>query len=266
MRSYGRLGRIGAKFISARHYPVTWGGVWKPTPVVAWPLFRDIRRYSTAETRTEGAEGAQTEGSTPTDTTENQESEEPKTAEEEQPKQDTPSAEDLSPEELLAEYRSLKESHGKLEEEAKDLKSKLAYALAEIENVRKISRKDITNAREFALKGFGKDLLDVVDNCERALDIFPEECKEKGHQMSGIYTGLEMTANVMFKVLEKHGLSKMPIEPKETTFDPNMHDALFQQPVEGLDSGIIFATVKTGWTINGRVLRAAQVGVSSDAE
>lgn len=144
------------------------------------------------------------------------------------------------------------------------MKNKLAYALADIDNVRKISRKDVSNAREFALKDFGKDLLDVADNCERALSIFPEEAKVKGHPMAGIYVGLEMTAKVLLKVFEKHGLSRIQIEPKETVFDPNLHDALFQQPVEGLQAGIIFAQVKSGWTINGRVLRAAQVGVSSD--
>jgi molecular chaperone GrpE len=173
---------------------------------------------------------------------------------------------DLPHEQLLAEYLRVKELHTKAEEDAKAIKGRLAYALADIDNVRKISRKDVSNAREFALKDFGKDLLDVMDNCERALSIFPEECKAKGHAMSGIFVGLEMTANAMTKVFNKHGLVAIPVEPGETAFDPNLHDAIFQQPVPGLAPGIVFSVVKRGWTINGRVLRAAQVGVTSEEE
>uniref|UniRef100_A0A7S4GFL7 GrpE protein homolog n=1 Tax=Eutreptiella gymnastica TaxID=73025 RepID=A0A7S4GFL7_9EUGL len=268
-------GRAGAKLLTSTVPRTQWRGLWTMrsavnsfhVPMQSSPAAL-LRPFSTAtpppeEGNPDAKANPEVEQQEPKDNAEPQ----PEKGEEEvEAEEKTASEEDLSHEELLAEFRKLKEAKGEADEEVKSLKNKLAYALADIDNVRKISKKDVANAREFALKGFGKDLLDVIDNCERALGIFPEECKEKGHQMSGIYTGIEMTSNVMMKVFDKHGLCKIDIVPKETAFDPNLHDALFQQPVEGLDAGVVFSVVKNGWTINGRVLRAAQVGVSSDPE
>jgi len=150
------------------------------------------------------------------------------------------------------------------QEECKTIKSKLAYALADIDNVRKIAKKDVSNAREYAIKEFAKDLLDVADSLERGLGIFPAEAKEKTHALYGIREGIEMTSSVLNKAFEKHGVSRIPVVPKETEFDPNFHNALFHQPVPNVPGGIVCALLKTGYMIKNRVLRPAEVGVAAE--
>jgi molecular chaperone GrpE len=150
--------------------------------------------------------------------------------------------------------------------ESKKYKNELAYALADIDNVRKIAKKDVSNAREYALKEFSKDLLDVSDTLDRALSIFPAEAKKDGHPSNSIFIGIEMTVSAMRKVMEKHGITRMEIFTNETEFDPNFHMAIYQQPVPNMASGIIINEVKPGFMIKNRVLRPANVGVSSDAE
>lgn len=253
-------GRIGARLLS--------GAIRHTVRSAAQPLLRvNGNRFQVPTVRCFATPPGSEQPTEEKPKEETKEAEEPKAEETEEPAgNDEVSPDSWTQEELLAEYKKLKEAHDGAAEEINKLKNQLAYSLADIENVRKIAKKDMDNARDFALKGFAKDLLEVVDNCDRALSIFPEEAKVKGHEMAGIYVGLEMTQNVMIKGLEKHGLVKMETIPNETVFDPNLHDALFQQPVEGLEAGIIFSIVKSGWTINGRVLRAAQVGVSADPE
>jgi molecular chaperone GrpE len=150
------------------------------------------------------------------------------------------------------------------QEECKSIKSKLAYALADIDNVRKIAKKDVSNAREYAIKEFAKDLLDVADSLERGLGIFPAESKEKSHALYGIREGIEMTSSIFNKVFEKHGVTRIPVVPKETEFDPNFHNALFHQPVPNVHGGIVCALLKTGYMIKNRVLRPSEVGVAAE--
>eukprot|EP00993_Chasmostoma_nieuportense_P003426 NODE_4143_length_835_cov_34.895480_g3985_i0.p1 GENE.NODE_4143_length_835_cov_34.895480_g3985_i0~~NODE_4143_length_835_cov_34.895480_g3985_i0.p1 ORF type:complete len:256 (+),score=86.99 NODE_4143_length_835_cov_34.895480_g3985_i0:63-770(+) len=170
--------------------------------------------------------------------------------------------EPLTEEQLRVKYSEVRAALQTSQATVEDTKKKLVYALAEIENVRKISRKDVANAREFALKGFGKDLLEVGDNMERALAIFPESAKEKADPLYSILQGIEMTNTVFEKVTAKHGISKMQVVPNETLFDPNFHDAIFQQPTDAVPVDTVISVVKCGYMIHGRVLRAASVGVS----
>eukprot|EP01010_Urceolus_cornutus_P000878 NODE_1384_length_940_cov_619.289562_g1067_i0.p1 GENE.NODE_1384_length_940_cov_619.289562_g1067_i0~~NODE_1384_length_940_cov_619.289562_g1067_i0.p1 ORF type:complete len:228 (-),score=33.45 NODE_1384_length_940_cov_619.289562_g1067_i0:136-819(-) len=145
-----------------------------------------------------------------------------------------------------------------------DAKRELAYALAEIENTRKISRKDVQNAREYALKNFAKDMVECLDNLDRALGLMPVEVQDKSHPLHSICQGIIMTSSAFSKSFSKHGLEKMEITAKETEFDPHMHDALFQEYTSELPSGVVYSVLKSGYLYHGRVLRAAEVGVTCE--
>eukprot|EP01001_Neometanema_parovale_P008442 NODE_4720_length_1026_cov_117.530454_g4516_i0.p1 GENE.NODE_4720_length_1026_cov_117.530454_g4516_i0~~NODE_4720_length_1026_cov_117.530454_g4516_i0.p1 ORF type:complete len:247 (+),score=53.99 NODE_4720_length_1026_cov_117.530454_g4516_i0:78-818(+) len=149
------------------------------------------------------------------------------------------------------------------QEEVKQAKNQLAYALADAENVRKISRKDVARAREYAVKGFAKDLLEVGDNLDRALDIFPKDTQDA--TIRSIQEGIVMTQSLMEKVLTKHGVEKMTLVPGETEFDPSNHNAVTIVPAPaGMDGGVVHTVIKSGYTLKDRVLRAADVIVTQE--
>lgn len=170
------------------------------------------------------------------------------------------------PEEPEKDLDTLKSELAAAVADSKKMRNELAYALADIDNVRKIAKKDVAAAREYALKEFGKDLLDVSDTLDRALTVFPPEAKTEGHPSNSVYVGIEMTSGTLRKVMERHGITRMEITPKETEFDPNFHNALSQLPVKALPGGIILNVVKPGYMLKNRVLRPADVIVTSEPE
>lgn len=172
------------------------------------------------------------------------------------------------PSQLDAELKSLKETLTTKENELKDYKDKYMRALAEAENVRTRMMRQVDDAKIFGIQGFCKDLLDVADvlnlaientNPNKTTDKTSEESSSR-EQLNSMYNGLVMTEKSLLKIFEKHGLTQ--IKPsKGDPFDPNMHDAIFRVPDAESKSGTIFTSTKTGFVLRGRVIRAAQVGV-----
>lgn len=146
-----------------------------------------------------------------------------------------------------------------------ELKNNLAYALAETQNVRKIAQKDVADAKKFALKSFAKDLLDVMDNMERAeQSVKPEDLEDP--KLKTLLDGVKLTKNSLSKAFESNGINVMEVEPG-IEFDPEQHEALMNMPwEEGKESGTIGMVFKTGYNYRGRVLRAAQVGVVAEKD
>ncbi len=150
----------------------------------------------------------------------------------------------------------------KLEAQVKELKDQLLRSYAEQENIRRIAKTDVENARAFAISSFAKSLLDTSDNLTRALDAVPEEYrqdKENHAVLATLFEGIKMTDDGLTKAFAKNGLKKFG-EPGDK-FDPNKHDALFEYVDDKMNAGTIGQVMKVGFSLKDRVIRPAEVGV-----
>eukprot|EP00545_Synedropsis_sp_CCMP1620_P006148 CAMPEP_0119017804 /NCGR_PEP_ID=MMETSP1176-20130426/17743_1 /TAXON_ID=265551 /ORGANISM="Synedropsis recta cf, Strain CCMP1620" /LENGTH=250 /DNA_ID=CAMNT_0006971639 /DNA_START=17 /DNA_END=769 /DNA_ORIENTATION=+ len=163
----------------------------------------------------------------------------------------------------IADEKTEEESREqKLEEEVKDLKDQLLRSLAEQDNTRRIAKRDVESARSFAIKSFAKSLLDTSDNLERALQAVPEDLRkdtESHPVLVTLYEGIEMTEAGLNKALTMNGLVRYGEIGEK--FDPNQHEALFEYPDATKEAGTVGQIIKTGFMLNQRVLRPAEVGV-----
>lgn len=114
------------------------------------------------------------------------------------------------------------------------------------------------SAKDFALQRFAKDLLDSIDNLDRALENVPKEKLNSGNQdLDNLHSGLKMTEDVLMKTLQKHGMERFDPSTDSETFDPNKHEATFQTAMPDKKDGTVFFTQSKGFTYNGRVLRVS---------
>ena len=143
--------------------------------------------------------------------------------------------------------------------ERDDLKDKLLRALAETENLRKRAERDRRDAEVYGGTKLARDLLSVYDNMVRAMDAIDDELREKA---AGLIEGLELTQKELVSAFGKHRIEKIEPEFGEK-FDPNLHQAMFEAPVPNAAQGTIIQVMNAGFTIGERLLRPAQVGVSS---
>jgi len=127
-------------------------------------------------------------------------------------------------------------------------------------------QKQIDDAKMFGIQGFCKDLLEVADILSRATESVPREVlNEKNVHLNTLYDGLCMTDVQLQKVFRKHGLEKIDPEDGEK-FDPNIHEALFQQPLsDGKKAGGVATVSKIGYRLHTRTVRPALVGVYKNA-
>jgi len=149
-----------------------------------------------------------------------------------------------------------------LEAELREAKDALLRSLAEQENTRRIAKKDVADARNFAVKSFAKSLLDVSDNLHRALEAVPENMRndtENHATLANLYEGIKMTEMGLTKAFEMNGLKTFGA-PGDA-FDPNKHEALYEYPDSEKEAGTVGQLIKVGYTLNNRVLRPAEVGV-----
>jgi len=139
------------------------------------------------------------------------------------------------------------------------LRDKFMRALADAENARKRSEKDRREAEQYGGSRLARDLLPVYDNMSRALAAANEEQKEIS---AALLEGVELTLRELTHVFKKHGIE--PITPKVgDPFDPQTHQAMFEAPVPGTKKGEIIQVSAEGFMLHDRLLRPAQVGVSS---
>lgn len=155
-----------------------------------------------------------------------------------------------------------------LEEKEKKLSSfQDAYkrSLAEMENIRERTRKEIQKANQFAIQKFAKDLLETSDILKMALDSVPKEMREdkSNNILHSLYTGVSMTRGQLLNSFKKHGVEIF--NPMGEKFDANKHQAMFQTEMPDKEPGIIISVQKEGYTLNGRILRPAQVGIVKES-
>ena len=148
-----------------------------------------------------------------------------------------------------------------LTKEAADLKDRLLRTLADMENLRRRTEREVADARAYGVTNFARDILAVADNMERALKALDDEIREKADAgVKALLDGVELTERELIKVMEKHGVKK--IEPQGQKFDPNLHQAMLEIPDASVPAGTVVQIMQPGYTIGERVLRPALVGVS----
>lgn len=160
--------------------------------------------------------------------------------------------------ELQKEVDELKASLTKATEEAAELKEKWARSLAEMENLRDRTQREMSNARKFAVQGFAKDLLSVSDNLQRATSAVTEDQLAEMPILASFYEGVVMTEKSLHGVFENNGIVIIPALGE--SFDPNVHEGLFEYEDPERDPGTVGQVIQEGWTLNDRVIRPAKVG------
>ncbi|KDQ10595.1 hypothetical protein BOTBODRAFT_57983 [Botryobasidium botryosum FD-172 SS1] len=150
--------------------------------------------------------------------------------------------------------------------EIADLTSRLRYAQADFINLQKMSAREKDQAREFAISKFAKDLLTTVDVLRMALKSVPEAARsdaDANPRLVELYTGVDMTLRELTQTLERHGVTQN--DPLGEKFDPNVHEALYSVPAPpGKEPGTVIDVQKIGYSLKGRTIRAAQVGIAAD--
>jgi molecular chaperone GrpE len=148
-----------------------------------------------------------------------------------------------------------------LNAENSQLKDRVLRTLAEMENLRRRTEREVADAKTYGVTSFARDMLTVVDNLARALEHLPAEARAAADpQIKSLIEGVELTARDLEAALGRHGVKKL--EPKGQKFDPNFHQAIFEAPDETVPAGTVSQVVQGGWTIGDRVLRPAMVGIS----
>jgi molecular chaperone GrpE len=143
--------------------------------------------------------------------------------------------------------------------ERDDMRDRFMRALAEAENARKRGERDRKEAEQYGGSKLSRDLLPVFDNLKRALDVATDEQRAAA---GPLIEGVELTLRELIKVLTRHNVT--PIMPEiGDTFDPQLHQAMFEAPVAGTKAGQIIQVMTEGFLLHDRLLRPAQVGVSS---
>ena len=171
--------------------------------------------------------------------------------------QDNPAPEGNEPEEL--EDFIAAEELDALRAERDELRDRFMRALADAENARKRADRDRREAEQYGSPRLARDLLPVYDNLKRALDAASDETRG---QASALIEGVELTLRELVNVMTRHGVK--PVSPAAgDLFDPQIHQAMFEAPVPGTKAGQIIQVMTEGFLLHDRLLRPAQVGVSS---
>jgi len=148
-----------------------------------------------------------------------------------------------------------------LRAERDEFKDRLLRAMAEAENTRKRGERDRREAEAYAVTRLARDLLPVYDNLRRALDAAGES-DGNGEPAQAVIEGVELTLRELVNVFSRHGIERISPQIGDP-FDPQRHQAMFEAPVPSVPAGNLIQVMTEGFTIHDRLLRPAQVGVSS---
>lgn len=148
-----------------------------------------------------------------------------------------------------------------LAKEVAEARDKMLRTLAEMENLRQRTRREVADAKIYGITGFARDVLDIADNLQRALDAVPPEARAAADPgLKALIEGVELTERSLLNALEKNGVKKF--DPAGQKFDPNFQQAMYEVPDPSVPSGTVVQVVQAGFMIGERVLRPALVGVS----
>ncbi len=172
--------------------------------------------------------------------------------------QETTSTEDPL-EEAIARVQELEEQlKAQVEETSKKEQDLLLRTRAEIDNMRRRSEQDIEKAHKFALEKFSKDILNTIDNLERAL---ATPANKEDENIKALFDGVELTLKELLSTVSRFGVE--PVGAVGDIFNPDLHQAISMQPAEGFTTNQITTVLQKGYTLNGRVIRPAMVMVAA---
>jgi molecular chaperone GrpE len=147
-----------------------------------------------------------------------------------------------------------------LKNEVESLKDQRLRALAEAENIRRRAEREKTEASQYAVTKFARDMVGIADNFARALAAVPQAVREAADpQVRAVLDGVEATDRQLMQTLERYGVKAVETSGK---FDPNLHQAIAEVPGNGKSAGSIVDVVQTGYTIGERLLRPAMVTIA----
>ncbi|THA01654.1 nucleotide exchange factor GrpE [Rodentibacter pneumotropicus] len=162
-------------------------------------------------------------------------------------------------EEAIARVQELEEQlKAQVEETAKKEQDLLLRTRAEIDNIRRRTEQDIEKAHKFALEKFSKDILNTIDNLERAL---ATPANTEDESIKALFDGVELTLKELISTVARFGVEAVGVVGE--TFNPDLHQAISMQPAEGFESNQITAVLQKGYTLNSRVIRPAMVMVAA---
>lgn len=146
------------------------------------------------------------------------------------------------------------------------VQDKYLRSVADFRNLQERTKRENQAAKDFAIQRFARDLVESVDNLDRALGtVSSDQLKGENQELIALHDGIKMTDSILLNTLKKHGLERFDPSHQGEKFDPNIHEAVFQAPQPDKEDGICFHTQQKGFKLNGRVLRPAKVGVVKNA-
>ena len=148
--------------------------------------------------------------------------------------------------------------------EIKELKDQLLRSLAESENLRKRTIKEIADAKKYSHIYFIRDLVSSVDNLQRALEAVPDDKSQLSEPIKNLVIGLEIVEKEILNTFEKHSLKQ--INPLGEKFDYNLHQAMFEVPTNEKEPGYVVEVSQKGYILHDRLVRPAMVGISKKSE
>ncbi|NYA26524.1 nucleotide exchange factor GrpE [Haemophilus haemolyticus] len=169
-------------------------------------------------------------------------------------------SQELDPlEEAIARVQELEEQlKTQIEEAANKEQDILLRSRAEIENLRRRTEQDVEKAHKFALEKFSKDILNTIDNLERAL---ATPANKEDESVKALFDGVELTLKELVSTVGRFGVEAVGVVGE--TFNPDLHQAISMQPAEGFETNQISVVLQKGYTLNGRVIRPAMVMVAA---
>jgi molecular chaperone GrpE len=171
------------------------------------------------------------------------------------------SADSAAPQDAAAHEKAVAELVEALTRENAEMKDRVLRTLADMENLRRRTEREIADGRTYAVTAFARDALAVGDNIRRALESIGPDWKATADAGGvALIEGVELTERELLKVLEKHGIKKL--DPQGQKFDPNLHQAMFEVPDGSVPAGTVVQVLQSGFMIGERILRPALVGVS----
>jgi molecular chaperone GrpE len=148
--------------------------------------------------------------------------------------------------------------------QASEFKDKLLRTLAEMENLRKRTEREVADTRQYAIAAFARDVLAVADNMHRALDAIGDELRQSSDtKVKALVEGVDLTERELLKILERNGVRKF--SPLGEKFDPNLHQAMYEVPDSGAAAGSVAQVIQAGYMLGDRVLRPALIAVAKAA-
>jgi molecular chaperone GrpE len=166
--------------------------------------------------------------------------------------------------EVEEEEEEEEEEDNDLEVKIKELKDQLMRTLADGENLRKRTLKEVEQAKKYSHISFVRDLVSSVDNLKRALDSIPEDKSNLSEPIKNLILGLEIVEKEIVTTLEKNNIKQ--ISPLGEKFDYNFHQAMFEIPTNDCDPGLVVEVSQNGYLLYDRLVRPAMVGISKKIE